>query len=131
MGLDVGDGLEDGLWDRRGSGQQVALGLVAVLVGLVAHTNVLALGGDPLEDSVDVSVDISGGRRNDTVVQGQLADEAIGVHFVDQLLDLGTLVGGHQGGKGADKQLGYSRVTYRTIRTRSPDTYDLEHFDLV
>jgi len=55
MGLDVGDGLEDGLWDRRGSGQQVALGLVAVLVGLVAHTNVLALGGDPLEDSVESS----------------------------------------------------------------------------
>jgi len=64
------------------------------------------LGGDPLEDSVDVSVDISAGRGGRSVVEDQLADEAIGVHLVDQLLDLDIGVSGHQGGKGADKQLG-------------------------
>lgn len=112
MGLDVGDGLQDGLWDWRRSGQEVALGLVSVLVGLVAHTDVFALGGDPLENSVDVSVDISGSRSSGTVVQDQLAHEAIGLDIVDQLLDLGILVGGHQGDKGADKQLGYSGITH-------------------
>lgn len=112
MGLDVGDGLQDGLWDWRRSGQEVALGLVSVLVGLVAHTDVFALGGDPLENSVDVSVDISGSRSSGTVVQDQLAYEAIGLDIVDQLLDLGILVGGHQGDKGADKQLGYSGITH-------------------
>lgn len=68
--------------------------------------------GDPLENSVDVSVDISGSRSSGTVVQDQLAYEAIGLDIVDQLLDLGILVGGHQGDKGADKQLGYSGITH-------------------
>jgi len=64
------------------------------------------LGGDPLEDSVDVAVDVSGGGGGRSVVEDQLADKAIGLDIVDQLLDLHISVGGHQGGERTDKQLG-------------------------
>jgi len=64
-----------------------------------------AASGD-VHGNIDVSVDISAGRGGRSVVEDQLADEAIGVHLVDQLLDLDIGVSGHQGGKGADKQLG-------------------------
>lgn len=105
MGLDVGDSLQDGLRDWWRSGQQVALGLVSVLVGLVAHTDVLALRGHPLEDTIDVSVDITGGGGSGSIVEDQFGLETVGVHIVDQLLNFSILVGGHQGGEGAYKQL--------------------------
>lgn len=105
MSLDVGEGLQDSLRDWGRSGQQVALGLVSVLVGLVAHTDVLAFRGHPFEDTIDVSVNITGGRGSGSIVEDQFGLEAVGVHIVDQLLNFGILVGGHQGGEGAHKQL--------------------------
>lgn len=113
MSTNIFQSLQDGLWYWWWSGQQVAAGLVTILIGNIVHLDVFTFGGDVFVRAMDVTVFITSSLLVNGVGGIQEVVEAIstdiGFQFLDFSMSLftGSMMfnGGDAGNQGGEKNL--------------------------